>query len=128
MKRLNVNFNNSRCAQALCGFSYLAAVSLLACLGLPATSKAQTQPNASTLQQQIERDQQAEKQRLQIKPPPQAQVETPLVGQTVVIKEFKFKGNTLLSSEELNAALATLKGRPLDFARLQSSPVLVADL
>lgn len=128
MKKLDVNFNNSRCAQAPCGLSYLAAVSLLACLGLTTNSMAQTQPNASTLQQQIERDQQAEKQRLQIKPAPQTQVEAPLVGQTVVVNEFKFKGNTLLSSEELQAALAPLKGRPLDFARLQSSPVLVADL
>ncbi|MCX7261227.1 MAG: ShlB/FhaC/HecB family hemolysin secretion/activation protein [Burkholderiales bacterium] len=89
---------------------------------------AQTQPNASTIQQQIERDQLAEKQRLQIKPTPQAQVEAPLVGQTVVVKEFKFKGNTLLSSDELQAALAPLTGRPLDFARLQSSTLLVANL
>ena len=80
------------------------------------------------MQQQIERDQQADKQRLQIKPPTQAPVEAPLVGQTVVVSGFKFKGNTLLSNEELSAALAPLLGRPLDFARLQSSPLVVADL
>ena len=101
---------------------------LLAVLLVPADLLAQTQPSASTLQQQIERDQQADKQRLQIKPPTQAPVEAPLVGQTVVVSGFKFKGNTLLSNEELSAALAPLLGRPLDFARLQSSPLVVADL
>ena len=128
MKKLNASFNHSIFVQAPSEHCYLALASLLACLALPAISMAQTQPNASTLQQQIERDLQADKQRLQVKPAPQAQVEAPLVGQAVVVKEFKFKGNTLLSSEELNVALAPLIGRPLDFARLQSSPVLVADL
>ena len=101
---------------------------LMAVLLVPADLLAQTQPSASTLQQQIERDQQADKQRLQIKPPTQAPVEAPLVGQTVVVSGFKFKGNTLLSNEELSVALAPLVGRPLDFARLQSSPLVVADL
>ena len=101
---------------------------LMAVLLVPTDLLAQTQPSASTLQQQIERDQQADKQRLQIKPPTQAPVEAPLVGQTVVVSGFKFKGNTLLSNEELSAALAPLVGRPLDFARLQSSPLVVADL
>ena len=101
---------------------------LMAVLLVPTDLLAQTQPSASTLQQQIERDQQADKQRLQIKPPTQVPVEAPLVGQTVVVSGFKFKGNTLLSNEELSAALAPLLGRPLDFARLQSSPLVVADL
>jgi hemolysin activation/secretion protein len=101
---------------------------LMAVLLVPAGLQAQTQPSASTLQQQIERDQQADKQRLQMKPPAQAAAEAPLVGQTVVVRGFKFKGNTLLSNEELSATLAPLVGRPLDFARLQSSPVLVSDL
>lgn len=128
MKKLNINFNNFIEAQASSGHSYLALSLWLACLGFPAISWAQTQPNASTLQQQIERDQQAERQRLQVKPPTQTQVEAPLVGQTVMVNEFKFKGNTLLSNEELRKALAPLTGRPLDFARLQSTPVLVADV
>jgi hemolysin activation/secretion protein len=105
------------------------ALAALLCCGLsPTLSLAQTTPDASTLQQQIERDQQAEKQRLQVQQIPKPAVEAPLQGQTVVVQEFKFKGNTLLSNEVLSAALAPLLGRPLDFARLQSSPVLVADL
>jgi len=109
-------------------FTRIFLAALMAFLLVPATLLAQTQPSASTLQQQIERDQQADKQRLQIKPPTQAPVEAPLVGQTIMVSGFKFKGNTLLSSEELSAALAPLVGRPLDFARLQSSPLVVADL
>ena len=108
--------------------NYLTLTALLG-FGISATlSQAQTTPSASTLQQQIERDQQADKQRVQVQQTPKPAVEAPLQGQTIVVQEFNFKGNTLLSSEALRKALAPLLGRPLDFARLQSSPVLVADL
>ena len=91
-------------------------------------SWAQSPPNAGVLQQQIEREQQGAAQRLQLQPPAKPLAEPPLVGQTVVVQAFKFKGNTLLSDEQLSAALAPLRARPLDFARLQSSAVIVADL
>jgi hemolysin activation/secretion protein len=110
-------------------FSNHLALTALLGFGISATlSQAQTTPSASTLQQQIERDQQADKQRVQVQKTPKPAVEAPLQGQTIVVQAFNFKGNTLLSSEELRKALAPLLGRPLDFARLQSSPVLVADL
>jgi hypothetical protein len=69
-------------------------------------SWAQTAPNAGVLQQQIEREQQGAAQRLQLQPPAKPLAEPPLVGQTVVVQAFKFKGNTLLSDEQLSAALA----------------------
>lgn len=128
MKKLAVNLKNSPKTPFLIWRACLSLATPVIGLCVPAISMAQTPPSASTLQQQIERDQQAEKQRLQIKPTPLAQVEAPLAGQTVVVSEFKFKGNTLLSNEELSNALAPLLNRPLDFARLQSSPVVVADL
>ena len=106
----------------------LSVAALLSCSVLPAISVAQTPPSASTLQQQIERDQQAGRQRLPVPEAPKAEAQKPLQGQTIVVQEFRFKGNTLLSNEELRSALAPLLGRPLDFARLQSSSVLVADL
>ena len=113
----------------LLGFTdRLAVTAMLSCSLLPAISVAQTLPSASTLQQQIERDQQADKQRVQIQQAPKPAAESPIQGQTIVVQEFNFKGNTLISSEALRAALAPLLGRPLDFARLQNSPVLVADL
>jgi hemolysin activation/secretion protein len=80
------------------------------------------------LQQQLQREQQGAAQRLQLQHPVKPLAEPPLVGQTVVVQSFKFKGNTLLSDEQLSAALAPLRARPLDFARLQSSAVIVADL
>ena len=88
---------------------------------------AQTPPSAGSLQQQIERDQQGAQPRPQAQPSGKAAPEAPPVGQTVTVRSFKFKGNTLLPSEELSAALAGLVGRPLDFGRLQSSAALVSD-
>ena len=46
----------------------------------------------------------------------------------MVVKSFKFTGNTLLGDEMLRAALASFLGRPLAFAQLQSAAVSVADL
>jgi len=111
--------------------SRLLLPALMAGIFVSAAAPAQTPPSASTLQQQIERDQQINNQRLQRQAPPltaPAPIVTPLMGPTVVVSAFKFKGNTLLSDEVLRSALAPLVGRPLDFARLQSSAVLVADL
>ena len=125
---MNNHCTPSPTAQHLGFTDRLAVATLLSFSLFPAISVAQTLPSASTLQQQIERDQQADKQRLQIQQAPKPAAEEPLQGQTIVVQEFKFKGNTLLSSEALSAALAPLLGRPLDFARLQSSPVLVADI
>lgn len=101
-------------------------LSASACLGTLAV--AQTLPGAGVLQQQIEREQQGAAQRLQIQPQGKSAPEAPATGQTVVVQAFKFEGNTLLSNEQLTEALSTLVGKPLDFARLQSSAVLVADL
>ncbi len=90
-------------------------------------AQAQTPPSAGSLQQQIERDQQGAQPRPQAQPNGKAAPEAPPVGQTVTVRAFKFKGNTLLPSEELSAALAGLVGRPLDFGRLQSSAAVVSD-
>ena len=56
---------------------------------------AQTPPSAGTLQQQIERDQPGAQPRLQAPPSGKAAPEAPPVGQTVTVRSFKFKGNTL---------------------------------
>jgi hemolysin activation/secretion protein len=105
------------------GLSALVAIAIAA-----SNTWAQTVPNAGTLQQQIEREQQGTVPRLQAQPQSKTAPEPALVGQTVVVRAFKFKGNTLLSDAQLSEALAHLLERPLDFARLQSSAVVVADL
>jgi hemolysin activation/secretion protein len=85
-------------------------------------------PSAGSLQQQIEREQQSSAPRPQIQPPVKGQAPAPSRGQTMVVRAFKFNGNTLLSNEELSQALMPLLGNPIDFARVQSSAVVVADL
>ena len=95
------------------------------------TVQAQTSgsvPSAGSLQQQIEREQQSPALRPQIQPLPRGQAPAPSRGQTMVVRAFKFTGNTLLSSEELSQALVSLLDHPIDFARVQSSAVLVADV
>jgi hemolysin activation/secretion protein len=89
---------------------------------------AQTVPDAGALQQQLQRELQAPVGRLEIPAKDKPQVDLPPSGPTVVVKNFKFTGNTLLGDEPLRAALAHLLGRPLVFAQLQSSAVTVADL
>lgn len=88
---------------------------------------AQTIPDAGSLRQQIEQQRSV--------PLPQAAPETriaappqikPLQGVVVKVNTWRFAGNTLLSSEQLNQALATLAGRDLDFAGLQSAADAVA--
>jgi hemolysin activation/secretion protein len=101
---------------------------LAATVGGTSNGWAQAVPNAGTLQQQLEREQQGTAPRLPIPPQKQAAPEGAALGQTVVVRAFRFKGNTLLSEDRLSAALAPWLGRPLDFARLQNSAVVVADL
>jgi hemolysin activation/secretion protein len=103
-----------------------AFVSLAATFCLAALSHAQSAPEAGTLLQQIE------KQKQPALPPkagplfaPPAVLES-LGGATVVVKEFRFAGNTRLTNAQLGAAVASFKGRPLNFAELQSAAMAVA--
>lgn len=85
-------------------------------------------PNAGSLQQQLQQEQQSTGQALRVQRPAKGKADASPVGQAVVVQTFKFEGNTLLSDAKLNKALLGLKGRPIDFTQLQSSTVLVADL
>jgi predicted component of type VI protein secretion system len=85
----------SNCAQAWCVHPiglHLLATALAASM---ASAGAQTPPSAGTLQQQIERDQPGAQPRPQAPPRGKAAPEAPPVGQTVTVRSFKFKGNTL---------------------------------
>ena len=89
--------------------------------------RAQTAPNAGSLQQQIERE------RVPALPPkaiPERPVEpaamTPQAGFTVTVTSFRFAGNTLLRSEQLAPVVAGYLNRPLDFAQLKTAAVAVA--
>ena len=47
-------------------------------------------------------------------------------GQTVVVSDFRFAGNTLLTAKQLAPTVAGFKGRPLSFADLQNAAIEVA--
>ncbi len=92
-----------------------------AMLGCAASLHAQSLPSAGSLQQQIEREQQIQKNQLErpgakLKP----LTEAPPQGANVVVTRFKFVGNTQLKEEALNQAVAGFLNRPLDFARLDA--------
>lgn len=47
-------------------------------------------------------------------------------GETMVVSQFRFVGNTLLSDNALNRAVAAYIGRPVDFDDLQNAAALAA--
>lgn len=98
----------------------------LSALGM--ISAAQTVPDAGALQQQIER------QRTQVVPrtldtetraPPAPMAAS--AGPLVTVRQFRFAGNTLLSTEQLSLAVAKFLNRPLDFTQLQWAASTIAD-
>ena len=96
-------------------------------LGL-AGAFAQTTPDAGALQQQIDRERQQQLPR-QLSPsrpeaPPAMQ---PQAGVVITVREFRFSGNTLLTSDQLQLTVASYLNRPLDFSQLQAATAAVAD-
>jgi hemolysin activation/secretion protein len=84
--------------------------------------------DAGQILQQIERD-------LQVNPLPklpEVQAPEPVIEDTqvekVVIKQFKFSGNHLLSGDDLQAALAPLTNVSITIAELKTCPDLIAAL
>lgn len=87
---------------------------------------AQTPPDAGSVLQQIEKDfksQLPRKSQPQFMPPPPMQS---LGGETVVVKHFRFSGNSLLSDAQLAPLVSGHLNRPLDLATLQNVAIQVA--
>jgi hemolysin activation/secretion protein len=93
----------------------------------PCRAFAQTRPDAGTVLQQIEKQQQ--------KPlPPKGETEfaapapmQSMGAQTVIVKSFRFAGNTLLTNSQLAPAVANFLNRPVSFTDLQNAAIAVAD-
>ena len=109
-----------------------------ACLALPlaatclslaccAQLSAQTLPSAGSIRQQMEsaREQPIAKPTLPATPEPRQAAPT-VQGASVLVQGFVFAGNTLLSSEVLQAALAPFLNRNLDFAQLEAATQAVS--
>lgn len=87
-----------------------------------------TEVNAGSLRQQIERDQTFKLPKISApteteKRPPKEPVSK---GPKIAVKQFVFKGNTLLSSERLAAVVASYPGESLSFAQLGQAVAEVA--
>lgn len=89
---------------------------------------AQTRPDAGTLQQQIERERQQQMLPRGVAPEKPAVPPAMKPGAVALtVRQFRFAGNTLLSSEKLAPVVAGYLNRPLDFAQLQAAAVAVAE-
>ncbi len=104
---------------------------LLACaaavLLIPELTCAQTPPDAGSIRQQIE---QARRKSLPPKSEPAPAPSPPLESlgrETITVTHFNFVGNTLLSSEQLTAVVASFTARRVDFAELQNAAAAVAN-
>jgi hemolysin activation/secretion protein len=88
-----------------------------------------TPPDAGALRQQIEQGREANlpRQALPAKPAtPEAM--RPLSGVVITVTQFRLVGNTLLSTEQLQPALAPFLHRALDYTQLQAAAAAVADV
>ena len=103
--------------------SALAVLSLLSTQPLFAETPA---PNAGTLQQQFRRDlPQLPAEAATPSPAPAGTI--PVEGATMVVESFIFRGATLLSKAQLEAAVAPFLNRPLDFNGLQQAAAAVGE-
>jgi hemolysin activation/secretion protein len=104
----------------------LTASIALAIASVPAF--AQTPPDAGALQQQIERERQQQLPQRVAPAKPAAPAAMKSATEVVVsVKQFRFDGNTLLTTEQLAPVVASYLDRPLDFSQLQAAAAAVAD-
>ena len=119
--------------------AYSTAIALVLLLLLPmharsanttGNSTSSAQPNAGSLQQQIDRQKELELNQLKIFPLKELESTEPAKspsGPFVTIKEFKFVGNKIYTSNQLSALLDSYTGHPIQFSDLQGAASKVAD-
>ena len=83
-------------------------------------------PDAGSLRQQYERERELQLPRKVVPAQPAESATLKPTGQTVVVKTFRFVGNTLLSDAQLAPVVAGYLNRPLDFNDLQDAAAAVA--
>lgn len=100
--------------------SFLSLLPVQPLLAAPAT------PDAGALQQQFRRDlPQLPAETATPSPAPAGTI--PVEGSTLVVESFIFRGATLLSKVQLEAAVAPFLNRPLDFNGLQQAAAAVGE-
>jgi hemolysin activation/secretion protein len=106
---------------------------LFACLSTallhPGLLIAQTVPDAGSVLQQIEQQRSKplppQSEPLLMPPAPMQSLGGAAV--TVTVNEFRFVGNTLLTSKKIASSVAGFLGRPISFADLQDAAIAVAN-
>ncbi len=96
----------------------------------PAFAAVAAPPDAGQLMQQMERELPTPSTLPQPLPQPSAPAPTPMKNTnepTVLVKSFRFTGNTLLTEAQLVAAVAGFLNRPLTFADLQLAAAAAAE-
>jgi len=102
-------------------------IAAAALAGAPALSHAD-EVDAGSLQQQIERNQSPKLPPVSAPlPARQPLAQQPRVGGLVTLKQFRFTGNSKLSEQALNAALAQYLGQSLSFSQLESAVLDVSE-
>lgn len=115
---------NWRAAASLISKYTTASMLALAC---SVSTSALSAPDAGTLQQQIDRERGAALPRKSAPPEMAPQTTKPVGAQTITVSAFVFKGNTLLSNEQLASVVAPYLVRAITFAELQQAAVDVAN-
>jgi len=91
---------------------------------------AQVSPDAGSVRQEIEKNR--PESDVQKKLPPEIgngadESARASKGPTITVTSFHFSGNTLLTTAQLNAAVAAYLNRPIDFGELQKAAIAVAE-
>lgn len=112
-----------------CKFGYLCKYTIATLFLICAfKSQAQTPSSAGSIQQQIQSLRPSSDLKLNFKSLQDSKLQPSNGGQSIVVKKFKYEGNSLIGKDELDAALAFLLTKPIDFTGLQSSVAIVTDL
>jgi hemolysin activation/secretion protein len=102
-------------------------IALAAAVVSAPAAHAQVRPDAGMLRQQIEREREFQlPERVAPEKPAEPPAMTMPSGATVTVRAFQFRGNTLLSADQLAPAVAGYLNRPLDFSQLQAATAAVA--
>ena len=101
-------------------------MAMLACVTAHA---APVTPDAGQLLQQMQNERGAPlPQKMEPEKTPTPQAMAPIAGLSVTVSEFRFVGNSLLTQQKLELAVAEYLNHPLSFAELQNATIAVAQV